>query len=189
MSYWYGNADNIAICWHWVGIAGSLCQDMGLHRKPTDDHVPELHRRLWRRVWWCCVHRDRWIALGLGRPMRINSNDCDVETLSISDLVEGGAVCAGLSNRAVTIIERYCPVAHLFIQAVNLSLCLDDVMTCHFSLGQSADLLRQSAECERRLTSWYMGLDTALVIDLSHHFVEEPTTWTLQKHVLDIFHQ
>lgn len=190
MSYWYGNADNIAVCWHWTGIASSLCQEMGLHRNPIDSRVPEPRRSLWRRVWWCCVHRDRWIALGLGRPMRISGKDCDVKTLTISDLAEEPGPCSGLSNRALTSIETYRSKTHLFVQTVNLSVCLGDVIAYHFTLDQSTGLTaEQSAECEWKLATWYIGLDPGLVIDLSYNVVEESNPWTLQKHILNIFYQ
>lgn len=112
-----------------------------------------------------------------------------MEKLAISDLIEEIASCARLSDRALTTIEKYRPMTHLFVQAVNLSVCLGDVIACHFSPGQTTGLLAQSAECERKLATWYIGLDPGLVIDLSHNVVEESNAWALQKHILNIFYQ
>lgn len=186
LSHWYGNAENIAVCWYWIGVASSLCQDMGLHRSPAPAQVPESRRRLWRRIWWCCYHRDRWIALGLGRPMRINHSDCDVEVLTLSDLDENANACVGLSHTASTSFETYRSVAHLFLQAVRLSICLGQVMECHFGAGQGTISMAQSAECELSISRWYIGSEAILY---SQQFVEEPSTTTLLKHVLNIFYQ
>lgn len=189
LSHWYGNGDNIAVCWHWIGTACSLCLEMGFHREPAPSQVPEPQRRLWRRVWWCCYHRDRWIALGLGRPMRINHNDCDVADLTLADLDESTISFIGLSSTSMAIIKNFPPVAPLFLQTVSLSVCLGEIMACHFSPRRKIVSIAQSAECETDLAKWYMGSEIMLEMNYSPSFNGESTHWMLLKHILNIFYQ
>ena len=72
--------------WHWAHQAITLAHMAGLHR----DACEARQRRLWARIWWGCLMRDRLISLGTGRPMHINSLDCDTPMLTIDDLHEDG---------------------------------------------------------------------------------------------------
>lgn len=99
MSFWYADSDDRDGAWHWIGIAISLCQTIGLHRNPGQEQatfgngygwkrrgVPEEKLRLWRLIWWMCYLRDTWLSFGLGRPPRISLSDCDMPMPAISDV-------------------------------------------------------------------------------------------------------
>ncbi len=43
---------------------------------------------LLRRCWWCLFCRDRSVAVALGRPLHINTDDSDVEMISEDDFIE-----------------------------------------------------------------------------------------------------
>jgi hypothetical protein len=45
-------------------------------------------KRLWKRVWWSLFTRDRSVAVALGRPVSINTDDSDVEMISEEDFLE-----------------------------------------------------------------------------------------------------
>lgn len=82
LAHWHqSDDDDIAGSWHWLGLAISLCQTLGLHRDPdalNQDTYAVTERRLWRRLWWSCVARDTWLSLGFGRPMRIKPSRTEV---------------------------------------------------------------------------------------------------------------
>src|SRR4051812_5660426 len=88
MSYWFSDTHDKSDSWHWVGVASSLGQTIGLHREPRLPNLTAAHRRLWKRLWWCCVFRDRWISLGMGRPTRIRMSDCNLSQLTEDDLID-----------------------------------------------------------------------------------------------------
>jgi hypothetical protein len=94
ISFWFSDAEDVMQTWYWTGIAFGLAQTMGLHRDPvsanSNSSVPEQHRRLWRRIWWNCVIRDSWVALLMGRPMRIQSEDCDCPPPTEADFSDDG---------------------------------------------------------------------------------------------------
>ncbi|CAI7611418.1 unnamed protein product [Penicillium discolor] len=91
MAFWHSKEDGHAQPWYWIGIAISLCQVLGLHRDPDSAKLnsafPSRLRPIWRRIWWSCFFRDRWLSLTLGRPMRINLDDCDQPMPSAADLL------------------------------------------------------------------------------------------------------
>ncbi len=45
-------------------------------------------KRLWKRVWWSLFTRDRSVAVALGRPVSINTDDSDVEMIVEEDFLE-----------------------------------------------------------------------------------------------------
>ena len=82
MGFWYSSLQDRTQSWYWTGIAISTAQTIGLHRDPDSKRqnkaLSSSQRRLWKNIWWCCVFRDRWLAFGSGRPLRINADDCNM---------------------------------------------------------------------------------------------------------------
>ncbi|KAF2801411.1 uncharacterized protein BDZ99DRAFT_220393 [Mytilinidion resinicola] len=107
MSFWYSDTEDRTESWHWIGIAISLAQTMGFHRNPDssqrNSRLSERQRQLWRRLWWCCLYRDRWQSFGVGRPMRIVIEDCDTPSPSADDVL---TEAEGLSDAARKFIPH-----------------------------------------------------------------------------------
>jgi hypothetical protein len=74
-----------------MGIAIGLSQTVGLHHDPDrggyNQRLTDHQRRLWRRIWWSCFFRDKWLSFGMGRPPRINIKVCDVPMASAEDVL------------------------------------------------------------------------------------------------------
>ncbi|KAL4998757.1 fungal-specific transcription factor domain-containing protein [Aspergillus recurvatus] len=91
LGFWHSEADEHSQPWYWSGISVSLCQMLGLHRNPDTPRynaaIMDRQRQLWRRLWWTCFLRDRWLSLTLGRPLRIDLDDCDVPMPAVSDII------------------------------------------------------------------------------------------------------
>lgn len=86
MTYWYETPDDQKDTWHWMGVAVSLAHTIGLHRNPDNSNMEPRRKKLWKRIWWSCVMRDRLVALGMRRPMRIRDNeDTEVPMLTLED--------------------------------------------------------------------------------------------------------
>ncbi|KAG0127516.1 putative fungal specific transcription factor [Tuber indicum] len=85
MTYWYETPDDQKDTWHWMGVAISLSHTIGLHRDPANSNMDPDRKKLWKRIWWSCFMRDRLVALGMRRPTRIKSEDCDVPMLTLDD--------------------------------------------------------------------------------------------------------
>ena len=86
MTYWYESPDDPKDVWHWLGIAVSVARTIGLNCDTSNAPLMSpQQRRLWKRIWWSCYMRDRLIAIGMRRPMRINEGDFDVAMLELDD--------------------------------------------------------------------------------------------------------
>jgi hypothetical protein len=143
MSYYYPSMIEQKHTWHWVHQAISLAQATGMHRDPGN--VPE--RRQWARIWWGCLVRDRLVSLGTGRPMHINSVDCNVRMPIPKDLQESGD---GEDESAVKT---------MFIEFVKLCQYMEGVLSLRCATtATTAATLEQIRVCGDELQSWLQSL-------------------------------
>lgn len=59
-----------------------------MHRSVEHSQLSKADKRLWKRIWWTLFTRDRMVAVALGRPVHINTDDSDVEMMSEDDFLE-----------------------------------------------------------------------------------------------------
>ncbi|KAI9828486.1 MAG: Transcriptional activator of fatty acid utilization [Phylliscum demangeonii] len=105
--YWEAPEDVTRNVFYWTGVAVVVAQGSGMHRRygsrlekmspdgrsPPFDSVERsplsrADKRLWKRIWWTLFNRDRSVAVALGRPMHINTDDSDVEMVTEDDFLE-----------------------------------------------------------------------------------------------------
>lgn len=157
LAFYHSERDLHTQPWYWSGIAISHSQIMGLHRPPTtnDDRSSADSRRksLWRRLWWCCFFRDRWLSLTLGRPLRINLDDCTVAMPVAADLLSDISDMPGVLA-ATYIPEDYSQLAQDWVLLMQVSRLLGDVLALTFrpnarkpSLGEVKALEAAILEC------------------------------------------
>lgn len=139
MSHYYPSMTEQRHTWFWVHQAIGLAQGAGLHRASESPQ-----RKLWARIWWCCLIRDRLIALGTNRPMHINSLDCNVPLLSASDLEEDGD--SDDDSKTKTIFADFVRLCHYMEGVLSLSLTQPD------SLEHEVNV------CETTLQHWVNNL-------------------------------
>ncbi|KAL2012772.1 hypothetical protein VTN00DRAFT_297 [Thermoascus crustaceus] len=138
MTYWYETPDDQKDTWHWMGVSLSLAHTIGLHRDPGNSGMDLRRQRLWKRIWWSTYTRDRLIALGMRRPMRIKDDDCDVPMLSLDDfefkpfppeVVSMVGNCEILQN-----VNHQRELAMMFIEKAKLCLCVSHVLSAQYSV-------------------------------------------------------
>jgi hypothetical protein len=142
MSYWYETPDDQKDTWHWMGVAISLSHTIGLHRNPENSNMDSKRQKLWKRIWWSCYMRDRLVALGMRRPTRIKSEDCDVPMLTIDDFDidigfdESEAFFWSADRRAneEKDVERQKQLAVLCIEKAKLCVCISHVLSAQYSV-------------------------------------------------------
>ena len=83
MSFWRAGALLEKDTRHWLGAAISLAQTKGFHR--SAGKADSQKAKLRKRIWWSLYTRDRQCAAALGLPNRIRDEDCDFESLELSD--------------------------------------------------------------------------------------------------------
>ncbi|KAL1873465.1 hypothetical protein VTK73DRAFT_913 [Phialemonium thermophilum] len=143
MSHHYPSVAEQRHTWFWVYQAIGLAQGAGLHRDSGD--TPE--RKLWVRLWWACLVRDRLIALGTRRPMHINSLDCNVPLPTAADLEEDGDTDEDREVKA------------MFIDFVKLCHYMEGILSLPCAAPES--LRNQAAICESTLKYWLANLSSA----------------------------
>lgn len=193
MSYWYETPDDQKDTWHWMGVAISLSHTIGLHRNPQKSNMDLSRQKLWKRIWWSCYMRDRLVALGMRRPTRIKTADCDVPMLTIEDFDidigfdENEAFFWSPEYRAKMEkdVERHKQLAVLCIEKAKLCVCISSVLTAQYSVlntnqgSLSADgstrttmmLLPKKLEpgceevrrCDMELDEWVGGLPSGAI--------------------------
>lgn len=197
MTYWYENPDDPKDVWHWLGIAISVARTIGLNCDTSDAPLMNHKQRcLWKRIWWSCFMRDRLIAIGMRRPMRINDGDFDVSMLEISDFetdalppeiirMLGGCPSVRDTAKRVTL-------AKMCISLTKLCMCITQVLAVQYStLGHKIGVTQETTmrlvpkkcaaepsdviRCDAQLDQWYEDLPSNL-----HYFgpdfrVQKPT--------------
>lgn len=140
MTYWYETPDDQKDTWHWMGVAISLSHTIGLHRNPEKSMaLDDKRKKLWKRIWWSCVVRDRLVALGMRRPTRIKSEDCDVPMLALEDFdidMDVGNIpllCEEGESREEAY-NRQRELSVMCIEKARLCVCISQVLSAQYSV-------------------------------------------------------
>lgn len=156
MSFYSSDTEDKTGPWHWIGVAISLCQTAGLHRNPhpTASRIPQHHQKHWRLIWWSCVHQDVWFSVGMGRPVRINLDDCDTQLPVPGD---SDAMAVGVSE---TLREKYLPagmpaLSQLFVELIKLAVIQANILSTHYRARQIRPSMADVVEVEQRISTTY----------------------------------
>lgn len=138
MTYWYETPDDQKDTWHWMGVSLSLAHTIGLHRDPANSRMDMRRQRMWKRIWWSTYTRDRLIALGMRRPMRVKDDDCDVPMLTLDDFEFPSfspEVVSMVGNSEILQSVNYQrELASMFIEKAKLCLCVSHVLSAQYSV-------------------------------------------------------
>lgn len=156
MTYWYETPDDQKDSHHWMGIAVSLAQTIGLHRNPERSTIMDPTRqKLWKRIWWSTYMRDRLIALGMRRPTRIKTGDFDVPMLTVDDFqisaLPDAPSCVPPECNLFRDVEKQRQLAVLCIEKTKLCICISSVLSVQYSVLQN-NQAAQNAENTTRTT-------------------------------------
>ena len=154
LAFFYTDTEDRTGAWHWTGTAISLCQSIGFHRDleavTPKDHFTKDKLSLFRRIWWSCFVRDRWLSLGFGRPMKVQLEDCDIPMPNVED------VTMELTVLPSSIIEKYLSanqnrLAELWIKFVKLSKALGSMIQVFYRLQRSMPDIDYVQKCENEI--------------------------------------
>jgi hypothetical protein len=150
--HWDGVDDVVKNIYYWGRVAIIIAQDTGMHRSVEASHLSSADKKLWKRIWWTLVTRDRSIAVAFGRPVIINLDDCDVEALQESDFIDDD------EDHEWYAIYTYHPdpsQVQFFLRYVELSKIMGRIQTTLYSAStighqNMAEVLR----IDKSLTNW-----------------------------------
>ena len=83
---WYVATDEQKDPWHWLGVCISLAISVGLNQASTYVARDFKTNRLWRRLWWTCISRNRDICIAVHKPLRIKAAEINLPRLTFEDL-------------------------------------------------------------------------------------------------------
>ncbi|CAK7203082.1 hypothetical protein SEUCBS139899_005811 [Sporothrix eucalyptigena] len=158
MSHDYASMADQRHTWLWAHQAIGLAQGAGLHRHCQPDDNTDLSgrgrppSRLWSRIWWACLVRDRLIALGTHRPMHINSLDCSVPLPTVADLAEEDDTDDDLATKA--IFADFLKLCH-YVEGV---LSLAYVTEANDASPGADKISHEVALCQSTLANWAANL-------------------------------
>lgn len=177
MSWWYGKWNQRRHTWHWTGLAHSAALTLGLHREPTSECGDILTQRLRKRLWWSLYIRDRLLALGTRRIMRLRDDEFDVPMLTIDDFDIDYVCELGDGRTPVPTREENQNTAFMCIELAKLGVCIGHVLESQYtslktqstvphnlmvvpkSVGdRTADALER---CDEELRDWFHALSTS----------------------------
>lgn len=174
MSFWYDRRNQRRDTWHWMGLALSVAQTMGLHREPNSRCGTDRIQRLRRRLWWSLYIRDRLLALGTRRPTRVRDDSFNVTMLTLEDF-DVHLVCKSDQGRSLTPdLEETTRLALMCIELAKLSICIGNVLSSQYTtLVTQLDIPHTMAvvprleedripkkleECDKEINKWYQAL-------------------------------
>lgn len=125
----------------------------------TSVSVDIAQKRLLKRVWWCCIIRDRSLSLLMRRPILVTKDVFDftadrLELCDFEDEFEQSKVYSTATKKTL---------AQILIQTVDLFVALTDTLALVFSRdcaqimspAQSAEVSKCVHQGKQRLHGWY----------------------------------
>ncbi|KAL7785170.1 fungal-specific transcription factor domain-containing protein [Trichoderma ceciliae] len=146
LCFWNSDIEDHMQPWHWSGQAINLCQVLGLHRDIDsvgyNTSITERQRALFRRLWWTCFWRDRWLSMTLGRPLRINLDESDTPDPIASDLaVDLAGIPESMSS---AYLPRDLPqLAEYWIQLIHMTKLLGKTLAICYQLRRPKPTMNQ----------------------------------------------
>ncbi|KAL8871382.1 MAG: hypothetical protein Q9174_002767 [Haloplaca sp. 1 TL-2023] len=164
--YWEGPEDVTKNVFYWTRVATIVAQGSGMHRSVEGSQLSRPDKRLWKRIWWTLYTRDRSVAVALGRPVHINTDDSDVEMVSEDDFIED----------EVDQPAKYAPNpvhVQFFLQYVRLCEIMGLVLAQQYSVASKAR--RQNAidltHSDMALADWLQNCPKEVYWEKPrHHF-------------------
>ncbi|MCJ1260330.1 Transcriptional activator of fatty acid utilization [Lobaria immixta] len=164
--YWEGPEDVTKNVFYWTRVAIIVAQGSGMHRSVEGSQLSRPDKRLWKRIWWTLFTRDRSVAVALGRPVHINTDDSDVEMVSEEDFIED----------ETGDYEKYPPDpvhVQFFLQYVRLCEIMGLVLSQQYSVASKAR--RQNAidltHSDMALADWLQNCPKEVYWEQpTHHF-------------------
>ncbi|OBT51741.1 hypothetical protein VE04_09296 [Pseudogymnoascus sp. 24MN13] len=161
----------------WLRIAIQSARADHAHHYDNDKSLTGYKRQMKKRLWWCCILRDRIMPLGLRRPLQITGNHLNSagQGLTEEDFDED------IGKSEVYDTETQHLLAKILVAQCKLAIEMTDVITMVYPADAAnlviaaceEDFNRISVETEKvkmKLIDWYETVDQwiSTVLGKSH---------------------
>ncbi|KAG8410989.1 Transcriptional activator of fatty acid utilization [Metarhizium acridum] len=159
--HWDGADHVVKNMYYWGRVAIIVAQDTGMHRSVQASRLSNADKKLWKRIWWTLVTRDRSIAVAFGRPLMINLDDCDVETLQHDDFIDED------EDYERFAVHTYTPDpvhVHFFLRYVELSKIMGRIQSSLYpTLPTGQQNMPEVLRIDRCLADWLQNCPDILL--------------------------
>ncbi|KAG0351627.1 Transcriptional activator of fatty acid utilization, partial [Gamsiella multidivaricata] len=130
VTYRFMSAKSGGRVWVLLGMATRMAQDLGMHRNSARWHLPPLETEIRKRLWWAIYIMDRWVSAGMGRPLAIDDNDCDVDYPSVVEQDWADPDGSGDSpvEDSEKLKEESCFALRYFVETIKLATILGQIL-------------------------------------------------------------
>ncbi|CAG9989424.1 unnamed protein product [Clonostachys byssicola] len=153
----------------WLVLAIHDARNSGAHLQtnipPSDpvgnDSTEQKHQNALRRLWWCCLIRDRILALNLRRNIQIKRAFYDPDTLyhDLSDEIHQSRVYnADTKRRTIQVLVQLARLATTLTDVIPLIYPSDDEPRYNTEAGKGSP----GKKCKELLDSWYKSASSEL---------------------------
>ncbi|OQU96571.1 Fungal specific transcription factor domain-containing protein [Cladophialophora immunda] len=183
MAYWSEYPGDNRGAWYWMGIAITLGQILGMHRK-AEYKIKSQESKIRKRIWWSCYIRDHMLAIAMGRPLRIREAEFNTPPLTLEDfdIID----LSDLSGGTLPTVDDQIALAQMCIRKTELCKLSTEVLDLHFSVFPSETSTSTTAgdngftatmmflkdfspseqlvqNCDEELQTWYRNLPSSCV--------------------------
>ncbi|CZR58614.1 uncharacterized protein PAC_08506 [Phialocephala subalpina] len=160
----------------WLRIAIQYAQQERAHLYSQTSNLSSSDRQTRKRLWWCCILRDRILPLGVRRSIQITHNTFSFHSsspLTSSDLD------SELSHSKVYDYDTKRVLNRILEKQVELAIILTDVLELTYPVGQLdynclMKMPSRISVVRGRLEGWMSGLHVAF--DASQHGLHKSVT-------------
>jgi hypothetical protein len=134
MTYWYGSQNDIKGRFYWLRTAFSLAVDIGLDRPNQFSNQPDRQRSR-RRLWYCCITREKLLSI-TERRAKARGSDGDTVMAIESDDLSNGALAHALNKHYMPgSDDKATHLTRLFVHKVKLCVIIDRILTSQYELS------------------------------------------------------
>ncbi|CAI7671811.1 unnamed protein product [Penicillium palitans] len=150
------------ISWLSIAIENAKIAEAHLYASIPATSIPPEQRNMLKRVWWCCIIRDRSTGLLMRRPIQITKLHFDFgsHSLCAADLAEEferSRVYDSATKRGL---------ADVLAQWMQLNITLTDILTLAFPLNEGQPVTHDKTlsntsqlwECKSALARWFKSV-------------------------------
>jgi hypothetical protein len=164
MGWWLEGPDEVTSnVYYWTRVGVTVGQGIGLHRSVEKSGMPEMEKRVWKRIWWSLFVRDRSTAVAMGRPVMINLEDSDVPMITMDDFNEDEP-----NQPSPYPVNRV--HALYFIASVKLSEIMGLTIKEQYSVGAENSRCQNKvpdvSQCDMAMAAWMNNLPSELKYSL-----------------------
>lgn len=167
----------------WLGVAIQCAKEADAHRYHSKPGLTAERRNALKRLWWCCILRDRILPLGVRRPLQISAADFDFEVAPLTkddfenEIGRSKVYSSCTKNSLVDIFLALCSLAvsltEVIMTVYPTNESIDSVLLDEHKVGQTFDRIESS---KLALNLWFDKATTEFLTPAAIGNLHESTT-------------